>query len=185
MKEKIKADFKRHGISRINFYVLLKVFYFFPNPGLKFMLILRLLQHFRKRNSIIFLIMFIHYRVLKFKYGIDISYRTLIGDGFYIGHFGGIVVHGDSIIGKNCNISQGVTIGVLNHGKKIGAPEIGDNVFIGPGAKVLGNVKIGSNVVIGANAVVTIDVPRNFTVKAPDSLLLQTDLSEYYIHNSK
>ncbi len=95
--------------------------------------------------------------------GISISFETCIGPGFYIGHFGNIVVYKDVIIGKNCNIAQGVTIGVLGVGKK-GSPKLGDNVYIGAGAKVLGDIRVGNNVRIGANAVVLHDVPDNATV---------------------
>ncbi|AXY02862.1 hypothetical protein D1115_17910 [Vibrio alfacsensis] len=68
------------------------------------------------------------------------------------------------MIGKNCNISQGVTIGKINQGNKIGAPIIGNNVYIAPGAKIIGGIHIGDNVAIGANAVVVTDVPDNVTV---------------------
>lgn len=100
-------------------------------------------------------------RGMMYKYGISISHRVSIGPGFYIGHFGGVVVNDAVIIGANCNISHGVTLGQKNRGGYKGAPIIGDNVFIGPGAKILGAVSIGDNVAIGANAVVTKDIPPN------------------------
>ena len=103
-------------------------------------------------------------RRLRYKLGISIPHSTKIGSGFYIGHFGGIVVNGNSIIGKNCNISQGVTLGQANRGKNKGYPVLGDNIYIGPGAKIVGAVKIGSNVAIGANCVVTKDIPDNSVV---------------------
>ena len=87
----------------------------------------------------------------RYKLGISIPHVTQIGSGFYIGHFGGIVVHEDCKIGKNCNISQGVTIGQANRGERAGCPVIGDNVYIGPGAKIFGAITIGSDVAIGAN----------------------------------
>jgi serine O-acetyltransferase len=97
-----------------------------------------------------------HYSV---KYGIWIPRLTTIGPGFYIGHTGGIVVHGECTIGKDCNVSHGVTLGQANRGPRAGVPVIGDRVYIGPGAKIVGAVTIGSNVAIGANAVVTHDLP--------------------------
>ena len=84
-----------------------------------------------------------------FKYGILIPYGTQIGPGFYIGHFGNIIVNGHSRIGKNCNLSPGVTIGQANRGRRKGYPVIGDNVYIGPGAKVIGAVTVGNNVAKG------------------------------------
>lgn len=104
------------------------------------------------------------FRHYKYKYGIVIPFTTKIGSGFYIGHFGQIIVNGNSIIGKNCNISQGVTLGQVNRGNKIGSPIIGDNVYIGPGVKIIGNIKVGNDVAIGANCVVTKDIPDNAVV---------------------
>jgi len=101
---------------------------------------------------------------LQYKFGISIPVATIIGSGFYIGHFGGVVVNGNSIIGKNCNISHGVTLGLANRGRNLGCPTLGDNVYIGPGAKIVGAVKIGNNVAIGANCVVTKDIPDNSVV---------------------
>jgi serine O-acetyltransferase len=101
---------------------------------------------------------------LTYKLGISISPSTEIGSGFYIGHFGGIVINNKSVIGKNCNISQGVTLGQANRGKNKGYPTLGDNIYIGPGAKIVGAVTIGNNVAIGANCVVTKDIPDNSVV---------------------
>lgn len=102
----------------------------------------------------------IHYR---YKFGIDIRPETEIGPGLYIGHFGGIVVASTAHIGRNCNLSQCVTIGVAATTRKQGHPVIGDNVYIGSGAKIIGPVTIGNNCAIGANAVVTKDIPSHST----------------------
>lgn len=72
----------------------------------------------------------------------------------------GIIVSHNTVIGKNCTIFHQVTIG---EGKD-GAPVIGDNVYIGAGAKLIGNITIGDNVKIGAGCIVTQDVPENATV---------------------
>ena len=122
-----------------------------------------------------------HYQ---FKYGISIPHETLIGDGLYIGHFGGIVVNSKSKIGKNFNISQGVTLGMANRGKNKGYPEIGDNVYIGPGAKVIGGIKIGNNVAVGANCVVTKDVPDNAVVVGVPGKVISYNGSGGYIANT-
>jgi serine O-acetyltransferase len=68
-------------------------------------------------------------------------------------------VHGDAVIGRDCNLSHGVTLGQANRGPRAGAPVVGDRVYIGPGAKLIGAVKVGCDVAIGANAVVTHDLP--------------------------
>lgn len=77
-----------------------------------------------------------------------------------------IFISDNAKIGNNAIIFQDVTIGsnTINNSKKNGAPEIGDNVYIGAGAKIIGNIKIGNNVRIGANAVVVEDVPNNAVV---------------------
>lgn len=95
--------------------------------------------------------------------GISISSNAKIGKGLYVGHFGGIFIHPGVIAGENCSIGQGVTIGTLGLGKT-GVPRIGNNVYIGTGAKIFGNITIGNNVRIGANAVIVKDVPNNATV---------------------
>ena len=75
-----------------------------------------------------------------------------IGPGFSIAHPGTIVINPDARIGKNCRIQTGVTIGSTNGSEK--APIIGDNVFLGDGCKLIGNITIADDVAIGANAVV-------------------------------
>ena len=85
-----------------------------------------------------------------------------IKGGLCIFHGFGVVINPFSRIGKNCIIFQGVTIGVSEPGGK--APVIGNDVFIGAGAKIIGNIEIGDNVRIGAGAVVIKDVPSNVTV---------------------
>ncbi len=95
--------------------------------------------------------------------GCSIPASCDIGPGLYIGHTGCIFIHYDVKIGKNLSIGQQVTIGTKGLGVK-GAPILGDNVYIGVGAKVLGPIKIGNNVRIGANAVIVKDVPDNVTV---------------------
>lgn len=97
-------------------------------------------------------------------WGIEISRHARIGPGLYIGHSGGIVVSPRAVLGARCSLSQGVTIGVASGGRNGGAPHIGDDVYIGAGAKVIGRVRVGNNVKIGANAVVHRDIPDNAVV---------------------
>ncbi|MER0172149.1 MAG: serine acetyltransferase [Nitrosomonas sp.] len=121
---------------------------------------------------------------LTYRLGISIPPRTKIGSGFYIGHFGGIVVNGESIIGKNCNISQGVTLGQANRGRNKGYPILGDNIYIGPGAKIVGAVKIGNNVAIGANCVVTRDIPDNSVVVGIPGKVISQEGAKGYVNNT-
>lgn len=90
--------------------------------------------------------------------GIELQCETRIGRRLLIEHFGGIIISGDTVIGDDVVIRQGVTIGLARQGQR-GAPVIGNRVDIGAGAKILGAVVIGDDAVIGANAVVVKDVP--------------------------
>ena len=100
----------------------------------------------------------------KRKTGIEIHPGAKIGKGLFIDHGTGVVIGETAIIGKNVTIFHGVTLGGTGKEKGKRHPTIGDNVFIGSGAKLLGNITIGDNVKIGANAVVLKDVPSNVTV---------------------
>lgn len=97
----------------------------------------------------------------------------------------GIFVSYGSKIGEGCTIYHQVTIGsnTLPDSKGQGAPTIGKNVFIGAGAKIIGNVTIGDNARIGANAVVTIDIPANATVvqEAPRIILHDTPRKNVFV----
>jgi len=117
------------------------------------------------------------------QYGIEIHPGTNICKGFYIGHWGNIVINPNTKIGENCNISQGVTIGIAQGGQRAGVPTIGDRVYIGPGAKIFGNIIIGNDVAIGANAVVTHDVPNGTSIGGVPAKIISNTGSSNYIHN--
>ncbi len=100
------------------------------------------------------------YKCVQIITGIELPCEVPIGSGFVIEHSGGIVVSGYAAFGNNCRIRNGVVIG-LSRVEEPCAPQFGNNVDIGAGAKVLGNIRIGDNVLIGANAVVICDVPSD------------------------
>lgn len=104
------------------------------------------------------------YFAVRMLWGIEISRHASIGPGLYICHFGGITVSRSAVIGRNCNLSQSITIGFDGSGEHGGAPVIGDDVYIAPGARVFGPICIGHKVKIGANAVVYKDVPDGAVV---------------------
>ena len=89
---------------------------------------------------------------------------TKIGKGLCFSHYGAVAINASAIIGSNCLILQGVTIGEVRREGESFVPIIGNNVVIFAGAKIIGDVKIGNNVVVGANAVVTHDVCSNAVV---------------------
>lgn len=100
----------------------------------------------------------------RFVTGIEIHPAADIGDRFFIDHGMQVVIGETTVIGNNVLVYQGVTLGGVGTGKGKRHPTIGNNVVIGAGAKVLGNVKVGDNVRIGANSVVIKDVPADTTV---------------------
>lgn len=106
----------------------------------------------------------IWWKTIQITTGIYISPTTTIGKGFYIGHFGQIFIGGDTTIGENCNVSQGVTLGYAYRNGVWGVPHLGDRVYVAAGAKVIGPVRLASGTVVGANAVVTRDTEENAVV---------------------
>ncbi len=96
--------------------------------------------------------------------GIRLPAKCHIGKGLYIGHFNGIIINNEAQIGNYCNISQGMTIGITWGGKHPGVPVIGNRVYIGPNAIVIGGIHIGDDVAIGAGAVVTKSLPPRAVV---------------------
>jgi serine O-acetyltransferase len=132
------------------------------SPGLH-AIILQRISHRQYLKGKINLARAINY-FARFLTGADIHPGATIGKGFFIDHAVGVVIGETSIIGDNVSIFQGVTLGGVStsHGKR--HPTIGNNVTIGAGAKVLGNINIGDNVKIGAGSVVVKDVPPDSTV---------------------
>ena len=100
----------------------------------------------------------------RFAAGIEIHPGAKIGKGLFIDHGMGVVIGETAVIGDNVTIYQGVTLGGTGKDKGKRHPTLGDNVVVGAGAKVLGNIRVGDNVLIGANAVVVRDVPDGSTV---------------------
>lgn len=102
--------------------------------------------------------------VARFWTGVDIHPAATIGKNLFIDHGMGVVIGETAVIGDNCTIYQGVTLGGTGKERNKRHPTLGNNVLVGAGAKVLGNIVIGDNVKIGANSVVLTDVPSNCTV---------------------
>ena len=105
------------------------------------------------------------------KYHIQIPYDTKIGKGFYLAHFGRVIIHPKAEIGYNCNVSTGVVIGTQFRGKRKGAPHIGNFVWIGANAVIVGKITIGNNVLIAPGAYVNFDVPDGSIVLGNPGLI--------------
>lgn len=105
------------------------------------------------------------YRFYNIFYGASIGYKAkFINIPKFPHNIAGVFISENAIIGRNCTIFHNVTIGSIESKNKKLAPVIGDNVFIGAGAIIIGNVKVGNNVKIGAGAIVHKNIPENSTV---------------------
>ncbi len=102
--------------------------------------------------------------ISRFLTGIEIHPGAEIGEGFFIDHGMGVVIGETSVIGDNVTLYQGVTLGGTSHQKAKRHPTLGNNVVVGVGAKVIGNITIGDNSKIGAGSVVITSVPEHATV---------------------
>ena len=111
----------------------------------------------------------------KFMTGIEIHPGATIGDGVFIDHGSGVVIGETTVVGDNCVIYQGATLG--GTGKETGKrhPTLGKNVMVGSGARVLGPIKIGDNAKIAANAVVLMDLPPNSTAVGVPARVVKRD----------
>ena len=108
-----------------------------------------------------------------------IGRNAVFGKGLVLMHPVGVVINGGVCGGEHIVIESGVVIGAARNGLPVKVPQLGDNVFIGAGAKVLGGIKIGNNVKIGANSVVVKDVADNCTVVGiPARVVRKDDESE-------
>lgn len=117
------------------------------------------------------IVYFLLYKTSEALSGIRISIYSEIGPGLVVHNFGGVIIHGH--LGRNCTIVQGAQLISRSDGKDSGWPTLGDNVYVGSGAKILGNIRVGDNVRIGANAVVMTDVPDNSLVMPPECKVIR------------
>ena len=153
-------------------------------PGFRYTYFLRKSAATRKYSPLGIVYRLLYYRYT-YKYGFQIAYHTKIGKGLQISHFGGVVVNSKAVIGVNCYLSHNITIGQTNRGRTKGYPVIGDRVWIGAGAVVVGGVTIGNNVLIAPNAYVNFDVPANSIVLGnPAKIIANEQATADYIVNT-
>lgn len=136
---------------------------------------------FKPLKKVLLGFVLVHQKWIEIATGISLPYTVTIGQQFYIGHFGGIIINANVKIGNNCNVSQGVTLGVSGRGENRGVPTIGNNVYIGANAVIAGPITIGDNCVIAANTLVTKSIEANAVVVGVPGVIVNYNSSKDYI----
>ncbi len=150
----------------------------------KFEILLRKAEYYKncKKNIInkmIYYIIYYKFKKKSIKLGFTIP-LNVFEQGLSIAHYGTIVVNENAKVGKNCRIHTCTTIGATNGQKK--APKIGDNVYIGSGAKIIGDITIGDDIAIGANAVVNKNFERgNCTIGGVPAKIISDNNSHNHL----
>ena len=157
-REYVKDDLKAYGLTHVGFYN------YWWMDCLRFQLRLRRIEYLHNtaghnplKGMWRFVLEVVNHR-LATRLGFTIP-KNVFGPGLHIVHYGTIVVHPDARVGRNCRLHPSTSIGDYN-----GVPRLGDNVYIGPGAKIYGPVTLGENVAVGANAVVNKSFGSNVTL---------------------
>jgi serine O-acetyltransferase len=154
-----KACFERDPAARTPLGFLEVIFLY---PGLHAVFVHRITHLFYRLNIPFIPRMFS--QIMRLLTGIEIHPGAKIGPGFFIDHGMGVVIGETAELGQNVTLYQGVTLGGTGTERGKRHPTLGDNVVVGAGAKVLGNIKLGNNVKVGAGSVVIRSVPDNCTV---------------------
>ena len=157
-------------------------------PGFRFTYHLRRVAHLAPRRKSLALLPYIVHRLFlnhyRFRYGFDISPTTSIGPGFYLGHFGGVVISPFAVLGANINIAQGVTIGAASRGARKGAPTLADRVWVGAHGIVVGNIHVAEDALLAPGAYVNFDVPAEGLVLGNPGKLVSMTGSRGYVNNT-
>lgn len=153
--------------------------------GFRFSVVMRTCRFLRSnawsRYGLYHLCLFWH-RSQQFTYGVHVDFTTDIGPGLYIGHPVAIVINRRCIIGANCTLSHGVTLGQTNaRSKSPGCPQIGDRVYLGCGSVIIGGITLGNDSVISPNAVVIRDVGPSEVVSGNPATVISTRGSDGYV----
>ena len=176
----IASDLYRYR-GRANRSDLISAFIY--EPGFRYMFYLRKAAYYRQRR-ILFLIPLIYNRLMlkhyRHYYGFQLYPSTRVGCGLYLGHFGTIIVNSKAVLGDNVNLAPGVVIGQANRGKRKGIPTIGNRVWIGSNAVLVGNIRVGDDALIGPGAYVNFDVPeRAVVIGNPGSIVSYSGAEDY------
>ena len=168
-KEVYKTDLQRYGNVKIDKYIKLWIYLFrkcqFSWGGVQKVCHMLLLM-------------------LGKKHGIEIDYPVKIGKGLFIAHPYCITINDKVVIGQNCNLHKGVTIGQENRGIRKGTPTIGNNVWIGMNSTIVGSIHVGDDVLIAPNTYLNSDVPdHSIVIGSPAKIISKKNATDCYINN--
>ena len=156
--------------------------FFFPLQ-MKYLRLWRQASYYRKKGGLKGKLLALKLERLMERTHILIPPEVEAGPGLYIGHLGRIIIHPDAVIGRNVNLSTGITIGQANRGAKKGTPVIGDEVWIGTNAVIVGGIKIGNDVMIAPGEYVNFDVPdHSIVIGNPAVVHARENATEGYIN---
>lgn len=158
----LKEDYKRYGAKK------------FMPPYQKYY---RLANASTWRGLRLFYIVLL--KISRKKYLCDFPLSVQIGPGLYIGHPYAITINPEAVIGSHVNLSKGITIGQENRGDRKGVPTIGDCVWIGVNATIVGKIHIGNDVLIAPNSFVNRDVPAHSVVYGNPCVIKHVDNATY------
>lgn len=159
MLENIKSDIKRFGVKKLTIFNLIK--WYTVDTGFKAVVLYRLSNYLYNKEIIRISQLVKNYNLKKT--GAEISQSAQIGKNLFIAHPNGIVIGGKCKLGNNVTLLQQVTLGLAKV-DKYENPQIGNNVYLGAGCKVLGGIHIGDNCIVAANAVVTKSFEKNLII---------------------
>lgn len=154
--------------------------------GLKYLKIYRKANYYcyKSNNKILKYYYIIRLVRLSKKTQFQIPEKTVIGKGCYIGHNGRVIINPEAKLGDNINLATGVVIGQENRGRKKGTPTIGNKVWIGANAVIVGKITVGNNVLIAPNAYVNMDIPDNsIVIGNPARIIENKNACDFYVEN--
>lgn len=182
MKQTVADDLYRYSGKPYSLASFLH--YFFSHPGFRFVAVMRWCAAISKYNPAGFLLR-LYFHHLKVRFGFQIPFACKIEPGLFLGHFGNIVVNQGVVIGRDCNIAQGVTLGYVSRGSRKGCPTIGERVWIGANAVVVGNIRVGNDVLIAPLTLVNSDVPDHAVISGNPATIISYKGSAGYIKRTR
>jgi serine O-acetyltransferase len=174
----IEADMYRHdGLTGFRGFLI-----GWFKPGFRYFFIWRIISSMKKSSPFRFFMRLL-LRRYRIKYGYEIDKEAQIGEGFYITNHVGTIVIGPVKIGNYCNVGHNVTIGRSYKNGVAGRPTLGNRVWIGTGAVLVGKISIGSNVLIAPNSYVNFDVPdHSLVIGNPGKIISKVNPTKEYIN---